>query len=243
MAIVQTIGIDMPSDFPTVPYNAINATIGLYRPKAPSLVLWGEYAAGWNAVASRFKTAADADNAFNASITQSTTPPPPERQMQEEKLFVFFVAGYSVVDSLAYTLYALGAMLHPAEFPMTTPAHFKAIGPALAQKKFAAVFTGTPIDTAFSVLTSHPTYKQWNQIRNILAHRSTPPRNQAITVTATTDGGAGTSTAGPTAWQIVGGLVLDNKMTTEKRAWLAQHLTECVRAIETFVSSNFPGPS
>ena len=81
MAIAQTIGIEMPSDFPTVPYNAVAGRLGgRYQSQNP--VVWGEYAGGWNAVAIRFRTAAGADERFTASIKRTAAPPHDERQAQ-----------------------------------------------------------------------------------------------------------------------------------------------------------------
>ena len=94
MAIAGAIGIEMPEDFPTAAHNAVCETLGPHQPRNPSV--WREYAGGWNAVAIRFRTAADADNDFTSSICQSSAhPPPAERQAQEAALFSFFVSGYS----------------------------------------------------------------------------------------------------------------------------------------------------
>jgi hypothetical protein len=88
MAVAQTIGIEMPDDFPTAAYNAVYVRLGRYQPRNPAL--WGEYAGGWNAVAIRFRTAASADEKFTASITRNFAASLDERQLEEEALFSFF---------------------------------------------------------------------------------------------------------------------------------------------------------
>jgi len=126
MVMSLPIGIDMPDDFPTLAHNSVTGTLSTYQRHA----LWPECAAGWNGVARRFFAAAKADASFTGSITVNGTGPTlDERQTQEEALFVFFVAGLSAIESLAYTLYAVGAMLQPGHFPMSLPCHFKAINP------------------------------------------------------------------------------------------------------------------
>jgi len=121
------IGIDMPNDFPTLAHNNVTGKLGTHQRHA----LWPECAAGWNAVARRFFAAAKADDLFTGSITKNGAGPAvDERQIQEEALFVFFVAGLSAIESLAYTLYAVGAILQPGHFPMSLPGHFKAINPS-----------------------------------------------------------------------------------------------------------------
>jgi len=65
---MTVLSIDMPSDFPTAAYDAVGEKLGLWaadgaRMGTPAHTLWAEYAAGWNAVGYRFRTAADADTA------------------------------------------------------------------------------------------------------------------------------------------------------------------------------------
>lgn len=237
MAISKTIGIDMPDDFPTTPHDAVNLKLGPYQPGKPDV--WMEYGGGWNAIAFRFKTAAVADDRFTASIRKFPRPPLDEYQVQEEALFVFFVAGFAVIESFAFALFALGAMLQPANFPMSTAADLRAINPILTKNKFAAHFPGTSVDLALSALLADPAYKNWRCIRNVLAHRTAPPRHHNL-VLATGGGGGGTSQAGSTKWQVAGGLVLNDQTTSDNRIWLAEQLAKCIQASESFVSINFP---
>jgi hypothetical protein len=236
MAISKTIGIDMPGDFPTTAHDAVNVKLGPYQPRNPNV--WTEYGGGWNAIAFRFKTATVADDRFTASIKHFPKPPPDEYQIQEEALFTFFIAGSAAIEGFAYALFALGAMLRPAEFPMSKPGHRQAINPNLTMTKFTAHFAGTPVETALSTLLVDPTYKDWCLIRNVLAHRIAPPRHHVMELT--TGGGGKTSRSGATIWQVIGDLVLDDQTTSDKRTWLAAQLSECLEATESFVSINFP---
>jgi hypothetical protein len=138
MAISKIIGIDMPDDFPTTAHDAVGVKLGPYQPGKPGV--WTEYGGGWNAIAFRFKTAAIANDRFTASIRQFPQPPLDEYQVQEEALFVFFVAGFAAIESFAFALFALGAMLQPANFPMSTATNLQAIKPTLTKNKFAAHF-------------------------------------------------------------------------------------------------------
>lgn len=165
MALAQTIGIDMPEDFPTPAYNAVNVKLA-GRQLNP--FLWTECASGWNAVASRFKTAADANELFVASIRENTTSHR-EFQVQEEALFNFFVAGYAAIESFAYALFALGAMRYPSAFPMTNENDLRNITPSSTQRKFAAHFGTAPVVKRFSALVVDGSFKEWGLIRNVLA--------------------------------------------------------------------------
>ena len=147
MAVAPTIGIDMPADFPTTEHDSVNVQLAPYQPKTP--IVWGEYAGGWNAVAIRFKTAADADDRFTASIAQSASPAPYPRQAQEEDLFTFFVAGFASIESFAYACFALGAMLQPANFPTATPQDLTRIKPITSNVSSRYTFRGRRLAQPF----------------------------------------------------------------------------------------------
>ena len=101
MVISQTIGIDMPGDFPTIAHNAVNDKLKLCQPRNPKV--WSEYAGGWNAIAFRFSAAADADATFTASVKLPVASLE-EYQVQEKALFAFFVTGYAAIESFTYAL-------------------------------------------------------------------------------------------------------------------------------------------
>ncbi len=221
MAISKIIGIDMPGDFPTTAHDAVGVKLGPYQTGNPDV--WTEYGGGWNAIAFRFKTATVADDRFTASIRQFPQPPLDEYQVQEEALFTFFVAGFAVIESFAFALFALGAMLQPANFPMS---NLQVITPTLTKNKFAAHFAGTPIEAALSALLADPTYENWRLIRNVLAHRTAPSRHHDLVLVTGRGGGQARSTK----WQVIGGLVLNDQTTSENRTWLATQLAKCIQA-------------
>jgi hypothetical protein len=238
MAISKTIGIDMPGDFPTIAYDAVNIRLGPYQPGNPQV--WTEYAGGWNAIAFRFATTTAADNRFTASIKHFPQPSFDEYHVQEEALFHFFVTGLAVIESFFYALFALGALRQPTNFPMSTADDLRAIAPVLTKRKFATHFAGTPIEAVLSDLLADPIYKSWCDIRNVLAHRTAPPRHHFMVLTV--GGGSGTSQVGSTTWQVTGGrgLVLNDQTTSDKRTWLAAQVARCILATESFVTINFP---
>jgi hypothetical protein len=228
MTVAQTIGIEMPGDFPTAAYNAVNIKLGPLQPTNPAL--WAEYASGWNSVAIRFKTTTDADVAFTRSIKQGTAPSHDERQLQEESLFTFFVAGLAVIESFSYALFAIASMKRPADFPMSATEQRKNIRPDVMRQKYSVYFPGSPVNSKFSALLDSPEYREWRDIRNILSHRQAPPRQHYV-------GGSANGTA---TWQVLQGLVLNDVTTTARRTWLANEVAGCIHAAESFVNANFP---
>src|SRR5437763_13200806 len=112
-----TVGLEMPQDFPTDPYNAVHDSINSWpnRPDVP----WLEYALAWNAVAYRFQALADHCDTFTASVNRAGgAPSMSERYVQERELFNFFSNGLAAIESFFYGLYAIASMLDPAKFPM-----------------------------------------------------------------------------------------------------------------------------
>jgi hypothetical protein len=239
VAIAQTIGIEMPSDFPTVLYNAVAGRLGgRYQSQNP--VVWGEYAGGWNAVAIRFRTTAGADERFTASIKRTPAPPHDERQAQEEDLFAFFVNGYAAIESFCYAAFALGALLQPADFPMSSDGDLQAITPGKTQQKYAAHCAGSPLDAVLSGLVASkadPAYRNWGRIRNVLAHRAAPGRIQHAHIHE--GPGAVPTPDQPAEWKMLGGLTLDERTTADRRKWLAGALAQCVRAADAFTQTHF----
>jgi hypothetical protein len=231
MAISDAIGIDMPGDFPCDAHNAVVKALAPYQPRNPDIC--SELAAGWNAVAIRFKTVANADGRFTASISsKGAFASSDERHAQEEALFAFFVNGYAAVESLAYAAFAMGAMLRPMDFPMITPGNLRAVTPNTTKNRFTTCFPGTPIEVKFSSLIADQNFERWGLIRNVLAHRSAPPRHHHISV--------GSNAPDKTDWEVIGGLALNDQTAASNRSWLATTLTDCVEAAAAFATSNFP---
>lgn len=243
MTTSNKIGIDMPADFPTEAYDAVGDKIGFRvggNIGAANLAyaFWTEYAAGWNAVGYRFRTAADADTAFTASI--ASVPTHEEYRIQEEALYAFFVTGYFAIESFAYALFAIGAMLKPKEFPMCTEEDLSKINPKRTTKKFKSEFPGTSIHKAISNLLVDSKFVEWGKFRNVLAHRQAPRRESAIHLAENVVTGAA-STPWKTTWGVSPNLrlTLDDRTTADKRAWLARHLTELMEATKAFVTDEF----
>jgi hypothetical protein len=98
--MLATIGLTAPSDFPSAEYEAVHARIKEKREKYP--IPWDQYAGGWNAVAYRFITCAEHDDAFTASVrAYGNSPIQPHRFDQEKELFGFFVTGQAALESFA----------------------------------------------------------------------------------------------------------------------------------------------
>jgi hypothetical protein len=125
--VANTVGIQMPADFPLAAYNDIHAHIAPLQPRFPDA--YRHYGGAWNAVAIRFRSTAEADDVFQLSLNDPSSVE--QRFRQEVALFQFFTNSVSVLDSCAYALHTLGNVTDAAGFLLTgqslTTAHFRGV--------------------------------------------------------------------------------------------------------------------
>lgn len=175
---LTTIGLIMPKVFPVEPYESIHKRI--VKKKDDYRKSWNQYAGAWSAVGYRFLSCNNHDKAFTESIKRAgNAPPPSERYIQESNLFGFFVSGLSTIESLLYGLYAIASIIKVEEFPIDTFKDLKSITPENTKEKFKAEFTNLSITDFLKILIDDKNYnyKEWKDIRNILAHRTSQGRH------------------------------------------------------------------
>jgi hypothetical protein len=106
-------------------------------------------------------------------------------------LFGFVVSAVSAVECFHFAAYCMAALVDPAGFPLTQSKNLK-FYPTDVRGRYQRVF---PAETLTRVMTSTlaaPECDQLTKLRNVLAHRGTPPR---MTFFSTT--GANTPSAIP----------------------------------------------
>jgi hypothetical protein len=226
---LKTNGLVMPGDFPTAEYGTIFDRVS--RRTNASGHVYDQFASAWNAVSYRYLAMTEDEQAFTALVTQ-TAPEPQIRYEQERALFGFFSNGFSVVESTFYGLFALGAMLSPAHFPIASPKEQQRISPQSTMAAFKAAFTNDAINSLISALTASTNYIEWREIRNILTHRAAPGRTFFVGI-----GGAGDEPL-PDQWKIKG-IALDKKMAVSRRSQLADLLNQLLNGSQEFVERNF----
>lgn len=220
LRVLTTIGFTLPSDFPSAEYEAVHARIKEKRDKYA--IPWDQYAGGWNAVAYRFLSCAEHDEAFTASVRgYGSSPSQPHRFVQEKELFGFFVTGQAALESFCYAIHAIAAMVQPASFPM---GNLRELTPENTGARLRSAFVGEPLQTKVSQLTSDPDFKHWKDIRNILAHCTAPGRLFSV--------GSEDDT---TKWL---GIAIDVSTTVDRRKWLAARLRDLVIAADAFTVSH-----
>lgn len=216
-----TTGLQMPEDFPVVPYEAIHRSVARTKDDHPHA--WEQYSAAWNAVAHRFASCAYHDSEFTESILRpGTAPPPPERHLQERALFGFFANGLSTIESFCYGLFAIGAMIDPETFQITTDKQMSKVKPKKTAKKFEGRFAEEGITSALQHMRGSHKYRDWKVVRNILIHRTAPGRTIRL----------GGPRASPALWK--SGIEIDSNTTPSRREWLAETMRTLLNGADVF---------
>ena len=230
--VANTIGIHVPADFPLASYNDIHAHIGPLQPRFPDA--YRHKAGAWNAVVIRFRSAAEADDAFQSSLNEPNSVE--QRFRQEVALFQFFTNSVSVLDSLAYALHALGNMIDAAAFPLTgqslRTADFRGVANSFDKRFSADALTVALVSTNADALAT-----ELRDFRNFLTHRVASTRSYVMA----------TSGPNPTVrWEIghlealsgVQAIQIDSRLTGQYRSWLSTRLAVIFAAMNNFVRSH-----
>lgn len=224
-APLTTNGLIPAADFPREPYEAVHRLVvatwanhGLYE----------HYAGAWNAIAYRFHGAIQAGEEFDRSLAaEGPTPTPAARYLQDQALAEFFGSGYSVYESIFYSLHTVGAFVDPASFSLATPKAQQQVSPSLTAAAFKRAFPGDPLLTAFDAFFGDPAYQEWREIRNILTHRTAPGRRMFV--------GIGNDDAPATEWKL-NNIPMDATLVPTRRGALAAAVGALLVAVEAFVA-------
>jgi hypothetical protein len=221
---LSSIGIEMPDDFPTQPYEAIHNRMSIKRDSY--LDAWREFAAAWNAVAYRFLSCTEHDKAFTESVKRfGKTPPHFEWYIQQRELFGFFVTGFSCIESFCYALFAIGAILEPTKFPFVTPKEKKEVSWKKTINNYEGAFPNEELTILLSKLEENEKFKEWRTVRNILSHRCAPGRHIYV-------GGYIEVT-----W--IQNIKINEDTTSLRRKWLVNLLNKLMNAANKFTANKF----
>lgn len=228
---LNTNGLIMPSDFNQSDYEEVNFRVSehlLYNQSPGS-----DFAGGWAAISYRFLACAESDELFTELIKAGATATFRERYIQERELFNFFFNGLSVFESCCYSLFALGASISSSDFPMTSNKELKDINIAKTVERFDVVFKHEKITSQLMRFIQTPDYKEWTEIRNILAHRSAPGRIVSLDVNHKE------ASSAKLTWKLKN-IPLDEKTTSVRRKWLSTTLEVILRDTRLFTEKYFP---
>jgi len=225
---VITVGIPMPSDFPTQAYESISHHCQRPAPPNPD-ASWVQFRLAWHSVVYRFAAMAEHDEGYRRAFPPTNSINP---YNQEKELFGFFVTGLSTIESYAYGTHFLLAIVHPKLFPVD---NLKKIEPRFTQERLTRHLLSEPLAKTFKKLVADPQFYEWETVRNALAHRGLPRRNVTL-------GKPGSDT-----WEVKKKhardqfyMPLTRDLTAARRKWLSDTLSELLEKTLSFVEKNIP---
>lgn len=210
---------------------------------------YDHFYSAWVGVAFRFRACDIHNKAFTALFQRTQGDVQDEGMYQEDDaLFGFFVKGLSALEGFYYSLYALGALIvTPTQEPSVPPSdqfpllthlidrahprhHPRFITPQKTYETYLQAFPGQPITELLGHMQEDEIYKEWSEIRNILAHRiasagrtiqmsspnfssNEPPRSVAL-------------------WGM--NLTLDAKTTASRYTWLRKTINTALEETAAF---------
>jgi hypothetical protein len=170
---------------------------------------------------------------------------------EDDALFGFFVKGLSALESFYYGLYALGALIvtptespsipPSAQFPLLTHLAHGRVGPRFitpetAQRAYIQAFPELAITELLSRIRADEMYREWSEIRNVVAHRVT-------TAGRTIEWGSLDFSRNvlPLAVQPWGmDLQLDAMTTTTRYPWLRDTINAALEETAAFLAQQLP---
>lgn len=225
MSALTTNGLMPHSDFPAGPYESIHAAV---VGKWSNGEFYTHFSGAWNALAYRFHGTVDAGVQFQQSLTtHGPHPAPLERYQQERALFEFFSNGFSTFEAVFYGMFAIGAMIDPEKFPLTTARDQQRVSPAQSAEACKRAFPDDPLLNVFATLFEDQAYQRWREVRNVLTHRTAPGRRIYVSL--------GQDDASPVEWKL-NDLPLDESLVANRQAELVRLISEVLSGIEKFTA-------
>jgi hypothetical protein len=232
----RTLGtFNVPDALPALEFDSVNERVA--RRGSGNDYIWYGFASAWSGVAYRMRAALDHEQVFSASVAHSTAPPPDERYRQDHDLFGFVVSSLSAIECVYFAAYCIGSLLKPTDFPLSKPSSLKFYPPDVS-KRFQLAFPGDMLTDAMRAVLGDPEYEQLRDLRNVLAHRGTPPRMHFFS-----SSGPGIPSAIPSnladlasTWRY--DLQLNPQCLVPYRTWLEGSLDRLIKAAFGFTSTH-----
>jgi hypothetical protein len=174
--------ISMPRDFPANDFRAFGLAARNFFPKILSdealndpLERLRHFTWAWQAVRYRYRLSFECSEEFRSLIvnaSDSWRKGDVDEELAyklERRIYVFFVSGLSVFESLGFCLYFLGNRLQPTGF--SDVANPKKITLAATTKGFEVSFPQATITQRLTELSKQPEFTALEGLRNILVHR------------------------------------------------------------------------
>lgn len=170
----RTLGqLEIPGALPVAEYDFVNQRASRFAETGKAK--WHAFASAWNAVAYRWRATHEHASDFETSIAKSSSPEVNERFRQDHDLFVFVTSAVSTVECFFFASYCLASLVNSASFPISNERDLK-FYPRDVADLFQKSFPTDSITSSMSSCLAASALQVLQDLRNVLAHRGTPPR-------------------------------------------------------------------
>jgi len=209
---LKSLGIYTPKEFPTELHDNVNDYMA--KIKDSHLDIWREFAGGWNSIVYRYLTCYQCNKQFTFCVSKyGGSPKQPIRYFQERELFIFYLSGISVIESFCYSFYAINSIYDSIIFPIDTDEQKRNINiKSLLSNLERSKIKDENITISIKNLSQDRNFFEWLKVRNILAHRESPPRRHYL----------GGEKHGSTEW--AESILINYETTTSRFDWLSKQL-------------------
>jgi hypothetical protein len=218
--------------FPTDAYNRVHELVngrGRFGKRLDS-----QWRASWNAVALRYDSLLAHDVAFRKAYASPSTPE--NRSLQERELFGFFASGSSLFECCGYATHALLAGCHVPSFRLLTYREQRRVDLPRLLPSLRLARPRSRLTTGYGRLLTARKFREMQEIRNYLSHRSNPPRTIHLS--------AGGGTTQPDRWRLgIHGwpdIAVEAATTSDRLTWSADMLTMLVTRMRDFAEHELP---
>ena len=237
MAVLITVGFEPPADFPQDSYEAIHRRLE-HLASSPQGQIWKQFAGAWNAVAYRFQACAEYDDSFGSDFARfGVNAGGLDRYRQQRDTYGCVANACSVIEAFYYAAYAIGSILLPADFAMTSGPAQRNINPPNTTTQFEHSFATDPFTAALRALADDGDWAVLNDIRNVLIHRAAWAKDVARSAGASAT--AATDHVRLSDYNLVD-VDLAPEFTSGPRKWVAASLKTAIEAADAFTTAQFP---
>jgi hypothetical protein len=172
--ISRTLGqLDIPKALPVAEFDLVNQRVSKYA--ETDKAIWHAFASAWNAVVFRWRAAHEHGSEFIRSVTKSSSPEINERFRQDHNLFVFATSAVSAIECFYFASYCFASLVDSASFPMSKQSDLRFSRNDVVVG-FQKIYSTDSITFLMASSLESSEFHELIDLRNVLAHRGTPPR-------------------------------------------------------------------
>lgn len=207
-----------PADFPLQQHSSVFARVSAACAEQNArTAACSEFAAAWSGVLYRFCTFDAHFAALSRALEREGRATTSQAAYELERdLFGVFTNGVATLESIAYGVFALGALVRPETFPLETPTDRRNATVGSALRLYSERFHDDDVTRVLFWWYNSREYGWWKDMRNLLAQQ---------TVTGSIEHN----------WTL-GGVRMSVEELARRRSWLVHVMSELLSAVDAFAA-------